>query len=57
MCSDQAWCSKISQNVIFSGKIGKSGKIGNSSKFLNFVDIDRFVVLKYTSCPNFVKKY
>ena len=37
-------------------KIGKSGKIGKFFEFPNFFDIDRFVMSKYTSCPNFVKK-
>ena len=32
MCPDREFCSKIYQNVILSGKIGKSGKIGNFSK-------------------------
>ena len=46
-----------SLNVIFSGKIGKSEKIGKSFKFSNFCEIYRFEMSRYTSCPNFVKKY
>ena len=57
MCPDREFSSKIYQNVIFLGKIGKSGKIGKFFQFPNFCEIDRFVMSKYTSCPNFVKKY
>ena len=55
MCPDRKFSSKIYQNVIFSGKIGKSKKIRKSFQFSNFCEIDRFVVSKYTSCSNFVK--
>ena len=57
MCPDQEFGSEITQNVIFSGKIGKSGKIETIFEFSSFYDLDQFIMSKYTFCPNFVKKY
>ena len=46
-----------SLKMSFLGKIGKSGRIEKFFKFSKFYGIDRFVMSKYTSCPNFVNKY
>ena len=51
MCPDREFSSKIYQNTIFFGKNREF------SKFAIFVCINLLVMLKYTSCPNFVKKY